>query len=438
MHVLRILRDTWFVVFVVAAARICMHGMRLLDVLPGFRICGSFLGVIFPDAKLLVKQVLFEEISSVRKMILNRPTKLNCLTYEMVVQMLRALEAYECDSAVECITLKAKDGRRGPTPSQSLSSNPPHSTDISTVVMLPIETLAAALSLRSQLMLDYLIATYSKPVIALVDGIVMGGGAGLAMHAAFCVVTENTVFAMPEASIGLFPDVGASKFLSKLPGSFGEYLALTGARLGGGEMLACGLASHFVLSKDLPLLEKSVCEEAPLKKSTISDLLNRFAHKPSLKENSAFRRLEIINRCFSKPTVEEILSSLENEVENDGEKKWIKDAIRSMRSASPTSLKITLKSIREGRAQTIEQCLAHEYTISCHMVRRSMHRDLYEGSRAMLFDKDRKPRWDPPKLESITDEMVGKFFTGLAGIDPHWVDLKLPIRSGRTVARARL
>ncbi|KAI6676697.1 hypothetical protein NL676_037493 [Syzygium grande] len=165
--------------------------------------------------------------------------------------------------------------------------------------------------------------------IALVDGIVMGGGAGLAMHAAFRVVTENTVFAMPEASIGLFPDVGASKFLSKLPGSFGEYLALTGTRLDGGEMLACGLASHFVLSK-------------------------------------------------------------ENEVENDGEKKWIKDAIRSMRSASPTSLKITLKS------------------------------------------------WDPPKLESITDEMVGKFFTGLAGIDPHWVDLQLPIRSGRTMARARL
>ncbi|XP_056162310.1 3-hydroxyisobutyryl-CoA hydrolase 1-like isoform X1 [Syzygium oleosum] len=328
-------------------------------------------------------QVLFEEISSVRKVILNRPTKLNCLTYEMVVQMLRALEAYECDPAVECITLKGK-GKAfcsgGDVKGFICSSGAGHWS-------------FAGAFYRSQLMLDYLIATYSKPVIALVDGIVMGGGAGLAMHAAFRVVTENTVFAMPEASIGLFPDVGASKFLSKLPGSFGEYLALTGARLDGGEMLACGLASHFVLSKDLPLLEKSVCEEAPLKKSTISDLLNRFAHKTSLKENSTFRRLEIINRCFSKPTVEEILSSLENEVENDGEKKWIKDAIRSMRSASPTSLKITLKSMREGRAQTIEQCLAHEYTISCHMFRRSMHRDFYEGSRAMLFDKDRKPQY---------------------------------------------
>ncbi|XP_018715215.2 3-hydroxyisobutyryl-CoA hydrolase 1 isoform X2 [Eucalyptus grandis] len=373
-------------------------------------------------------QVLFEETSSVRKVVLNRPTKLNCLTYEMVTQMSRALEAYECDPAVECITLKGK-GKAfcagGDVKGVICTSGAGHWS-------------FAGAFYRSELMLDYLIATYTKPVIALVDGIVMGGGAGLAMHAAFRVVTENTVFAMPEASIGLFADVGASKFLSKLPGSFGEYLALTGTRLDGGEMLACGLASHYVLSKDLPLLEKNLCEEAPLRKSTISDLLSRFAHKPNLKENSSFRRLEIINRCFSKPTVEEILSSLENEVENDGEKKWIKDAIRSMRSASPTSLKITLKSMREGRAQTMEQCLTREYTISCHMLRRSMHRDFYEGSRAMLIDKDNKPQWDPPKLELVTDEMVDKFFVSLDGIDPYWVNLQLPIRSGQTMARAKL
>ncbi|KAI3419930.1 uncharacterized protein J3R85_012856 [Psidium guajava] len=343
--------------------------------------------------------------------------------------MLRALEAYECDPTVQCITLKGK-GKAfcsgGDVKGVICSSGAGHWS-------------FAGAFYRSELILDYLIATYSKPVIALVDGVVMGGGAGLAMHAAFRVVTENTVFAMPEASIGLFPDVGASKFLSKLPGSFGEYLALTGARLDGGEMLACGLASHFVLSKDLPLLEKSVCEGAPLEKSTISDLLNRFAHKPILKENSSFRRLEIINRCFSKPTVEEILSSLkENEVENDGEKKWVKYAIRSMKSASPTSLKITLKSIRGGRAQTMEQCLIHEYTISCHMLRRSMHRDFYEGSRAMLLDKDKKPQWDPPKLELVTDELVDKFFRGLGGVDPYWVDLRLPIRSGQTMARAKI
>ncbi|KAF5749888.1 Beta-hydroxyisobutyryl-CoA hydrolase 1 [Tripterygium wilfordii] len=104
---------------------------------------------------------------------------------------------------------------------------------------------------RKQFTLDYLLATYKKPLIALIDGIVMGGGAGLSMHATFRIVTENTVFAMPEAAIGLFPDVGASHFLSRLPGYFGEYLGLTGARLDGAEMLECGLATHFVYSKDL-------------------------------------------------------------------------------------------------------------------------------------------------------------------------------------------
>ncbi|KAK3422082.1 hypothetical protein EUGRSUZ_G02639 [Eucalyptus grandis] len=289
-----------------------------------------------------------------------------------------------------------------------------------------------------QLILDYLLATYTKPVVALVDGIVMGGGAGLSMQATFCVVTENTVFAMPEASIGLFPDVGASKFLSKLPGAFGEYLALTGARLNGGEMLACGLVSHFVLSKELPLLEKAMCEEAPLSKSTVLDLLNKFAHNPNMNENSIFRRLEIINRCFSRPTVEEIFSSLENEIENNGAEKWIEDAMRSMRSASPTSLKITLKSIRKGRTQDLEQCLTHEYTVFCNMLRGSINRDFFEGSRAILFDKDKKAKWDPPKLELVADDMVDKFFTSLDGVDPDWVNLRLPIRSGQTRSRARL
>ncbi|XP_018732996.2 probable 3-hydroxyisobutyryl-CoA hydrolase 2 [Eucalyptus grandis] len=274
--------------------------------------------------------------------------------------------------------------------------------------------------------------------VALVDGIVMGGGAGLSMQATFCVVTENTVFAMPEASIGLFPDVGASKFLSKLPGAFGEYLALTGARLNGGEMLACGLASHFVLSKELPLLEKAMCEEAPLSKSTVLDLLNKFAHNPNMNENSIFRRLEIINRCFSRPTVEEIFSSLENEIENNGAEKWIEDAMRSMRSASPTSLKITLKSIRKGRTQDLEQCLTHEYTVFCNMLRGSINRDFFEGSRAILFDKDKKAKWDPPKLELVADGMVDKFFTSLDGVDPDWVNLRLPIRLGQTRSRARL
>ncbi|XP_048134967.1 3-hydroxyisobutyryl-CoA hydrolase 1-like [Rhodamnia argentea] len=373
-------------------------------------------------------QVLFEESSSVRKVILNRPKKLNSLTYEMASQLLRKLEEYEHDPAVGCIMLKGR-GRAFCA-----------GGDVMRVICT---TMAGHWSLGTriyglQLTLDYLLATYRKPVVALVDGTVMGGGAGLSMQATFRVVTENTVFAMPEVSIGLFPDVGASKFLSKLPGAFGEYLALTGARLDGGEMLACGLASHFVLSRELPRLEKALCPEAPVSKSTISALLNKFAHNPNLNENSILRRLEIINGCFSRPTVEEIFSSPENEIKNNGAENWIEGAVKSMRSASPTSLKITLKSIRKGRTQNLEQCLAHEYTIFCHVLRGSVNRDFFEGSRATLFDKDKKAKWDPPKLELIPDEMVDKFFTSLDGIDQDWVSLQLPIRSGQTRSRAKL
>ncbi|GAB4837681.1 hypothetical protein Ancab_002533 [Ancistrocladus abbreviatus] len=161
-----------------------------------------------------------------------------------------------------------------------------------------------------QLRLDYLIATYKKPVVALIHGLVMGGGAGLSMNAPFRIVTEKTVFAMPEASFGLFSDVGASYFLSRLPCSIGEYLGLTGKRFNGSEMLACGLATHFVLSKDLPLLEKEL-DEAGSAASVIRKVVDRYAHKPNVKEDSPLMRVDLVNKCFSKNTVEEILQSLE-------------------------------------------------------------------------------------------------------------------------------
>ncbi|RVW89143.1 putative 3-hydroxyisobutyryl-CoA hydrolase 2 [Vitis vinifera] len=203
---------------------------------------------------------------------------------------------------------------------------------------------------------------------------------------------------MPEGQIGLFPDVGASYFLSRLSGSFGEYLGLTGARLDGSEMLACGLATHFVLSKDLLLLENALSEEASSDALTISRVISAFSSKISLKKDSAFRRLETINKCFSKGTVEEILSTLENEVVN-GDNKWIVHAISSMKSASPTSLKIFL---------------------NCE----NLH---IQGSRAKLFEKDKQPKWEPSKLELVSDEMVDQYFQKVDDAD--WEYLQLPERA---------
>ncbi|KAJ9685120.1 hypothetical protein PVL29_017232 [Vitis rotundifolia] len=361
-------------------------------------------------------QVLFEESSYARKIILNRPHKLNSLRYEMISQILRNLEVYEKDPMVKLLILKGQ-GRAfcagGDVVGIILSINEGHWS-------------FGASFYKKQLTLDYLLATSTKPLVSLINGIVMGGGAGLSMNSMFRVVTENTVFAMPEGQIGLFPDVGASYFLSRLPGFVGEYLGLTGARLDGNEMIACGLATHFVLSKDLLLLENALSKVASSDPSTISKVISGFSSKISLKKDSAFRRLETINKCFSRRTVEEILSMLENEAAN-GDNKWIIQAISSMKSASPTSLKIFLKLIGEGRTKELKDCLIQDYTIVCHMFRRSFNLDIIEGSRAKLFEKGKQPKWEPSKLELVSDEFVDQYFEKVD--DDDWEYLQLPARA---------
>ncbi|XP_050224261.1 probable 3-hydroxyisobutyryl-CoA hydrolase 3 isoform X2 [Mercurialis annua] len=296
-----------------------------------------------------------------------------------VSQMLRNLRAFEMNSSVKFVILKANG--------KAFCAG----GDVLSIVgsMMKGHWSFGARFYKKQLKLDYLTATYKKPLIPLIDGIVMGGGVGLSMHGRFKIVTEKAVFAMPEASIGLFPDVGASHFLSRLPGHFGEYLGLTGARLNGVEMFACGLATHFVLSRDLPSLENALQTLISSENTSIDEVINKFSQRPKLKEDSIYKRLEIINECFSKDRVEDILLALENEAKNK-EENWVIRAIKSMKSASPTSLKITLRS----------------------------------GSRAMLFDKDKKPKWEPSKLELVSEEMVDRCFAGID--DDDWKYLKLP------------
>ncbi|KAL6129226.1 hypothetical protein ACLB2K_072579 [Fragaria x ananassa] len=287
-------------------------------------------------------------------------------------------------------------------------------------------------------------ATYSKPQVSLLNGIVMGGGAGASVHGRFRVATENTVFAMPETALGLFPDVGASYYLSRLPGFFGEYVGLTGARLDGAEMLACGLATHFVPSTSLPLLEAALCKVGSSEFATIQAILDQYSQHPALKEkknevvnllvfvnSSNFcYRMDIIDKCFSRRTVEGILSALEEEAAKraDG---WLSTTIQSLKKASPMSLKISLRSIREGRLQGVGQCLVREYRMVSHVLRGEVSKDFREGCRAILLDKDRNPKWEPSKLELINDNMVDQYFSKLD--DEEWEELKLPARSNLPV-----
>ncbi|KMT17368.1 hypothetical protein BVRB_2g038240 [Beta vulgaris subsp. vulgaris] len=361
-------------------------------------------------------QILVQDKQSVQTVILNRPKQLNALSYQMISQLLELFQAYENDSSVKLVLLKG-NGRAFCA-----------GGDVATVVRDISEGnwKLGANFFEKEFILNYIMATYRKPQVSILNGIVMGGGAGASIHGRFRIVTENTVFAMPETALGLFPDVGASYFLSRLPGFFGEYVGLTGTRLDGPEMLACGLATHFVHSKQLPLLEKELCEvniDDPL---DICKIIDKYVEVPILKEKSAYRELHIVDKCFSCRTVEDILSSLENEnAERSGG--WISAAIESLKTASPTSLKIFLKSIREGRLQGVGQCLMREYRMVCHVLRGQVSRDFSEGCRAILVDKDKNPKWSPCRLDLVTDDMVDHYFSRVNGEE--WTDLKLPARS---------
>ncbi|KAL9271636.1 putative 3-hydroxyisobutyryl-CoA hydrolase 2 [Drosera capensis] len=376
-----------------------------------------------------LNQVLIDGNSCVRKVILNRPEKLNCISSVMVHQLLKTLKAFEVDPSVQLVILKG-NGKAFCV-----------GGDVKELVQLSLQGgwSCCAVPYKKQMILEYLLATYRKPLVALIDGMLMGGGAGMTMNGRFRIVTENAVFAMPEALLGLFADVGASHFLSKLPGYFGEYLALSGARIDGSEMLACGLATHFVTSKNLLLLEDALSELSPMNILAIDDIVSKFNYAQPAKPDSILRRLDVINRCFSRKTVEEIRSSLKLEAAKCPEK-WISKTLGFMKAACPTSLKITLRVIREGRRkQSLERCLSRDYTIFRHFARRTVGGDFYEGTRAMLMDKDRNPKWEPSGLELVTEEMLDQYFEEIHD-DDNWDKLQFPNRSdfSSEVLHARL
>ncbi|XP_028110231.1 3-hydroxyisobutyryl-CoA hydrolase 1-like isoform X1 [Camellia sinensis] len=369
-------------------------------------------------------QVLLEDYSYGIKVLLNRPKQLNALSFQMVSRLLELFLASEEDCNVKLIILKGK-GR-------AFSAG----GDVAAVVRdIKGNWKLGAKFFQKEFILNYVMATYSKPQVSILNGIVMGGGAGASIHGRFRVATENSVFAMPETALGLFPDVGASYFLSRLPGFFGEYVGLTGSRLDGAEMLACGLATHFVSSVRLSLLEEALCKVNSSDPDIISATIHEFSQQPSLKEKSSYNRLDIINKCFSRRTVEEIIFALEREAVNSTDN-WISSTIKSLKTASPTSLKISLRSIREGRVQGVGQCLVREYRIVCNIMDGQVSKDFFEGCRAILLDKDKNPKWEPSKLVLVSDEMVDRYFSKVD--DKDWEDLKLPVRSnlpGHAIAK---
>lgn len=350
-----------------------------------------------------------------RMAILNRPSVLNALTTSMVEKLHKLYQAWEDHPDIGLVVTKGAGGR-------SFSAG----GDVTTIYRLANQgKLGECKDFFNKVYhLTYLVGTYLKPNVALLDGLTMGGGAGISILGTFRVATDKTVFATPETQIGFHPDAGASYYLSRLPGHLGEYLALTGAQLNGAEMLVAGLATHFSVSARIGWIEERLGTMITDDPSVVETALEEYSDVVYPDTESALRRMDAIDRCFSEETVEEILCALETEAAGQNDE-WYMKTIGKLKEASPLSLKVSLKSIREGRFQNLDECLVREYRTTCHALSNKVSGDFFEGVRARLIDKDYSPKWDPPCLEQVSREAVNHYFSPLV---EDGQDLELPVK----------
>ncbi|EOX93189.1 ATP-dependent caseinolytic (Clp) protease/crotonase family protein isoform 2 [Theobroma cacao] len=360
--------------------------------------------VVVPDEPF----VIGEELDHVRLITLNRPRHLNIISSKVVSLLAEYLEKWEKDEQAALILIKGAGRAFSAGGDLKMFYDGRKSKDSCLEVVYRMYWLC------------YHIHTYKKTQVALVQGISMGGGASLMVPMKFSVVTEKTVFATPEASIGFHVDCGFSYVLSHLPGHLGEFLALTGARLNGKELVAAGLATHFVPLEKLPELEKRLISLNSGDEKAVKSTIEEFSLNMQLDEDSVLNKKPIIDECFSKGTVADIIKSFEAEASKEGNG-WIGPLLKGLKRSSPTGLKITLRSIREGRKQTLPECLKKEFRLTMNILRTSISADVYEGIRALTIDKDNAPKWDPPVLDQVGDEKVDLVF------QPFQEDLELKI-----------
>nr|AFK44259.1 unknown [Lotus japonicus] len=352
--------------------------------------------------------VLGEEVDHVRLITLNRPKQLNAISPELVSLLAAYLEKWEKDDEAYLIIIKGAGRAFCAGGDLRVFYDGRKTKDSCLEVVYRFYWLC------------YHIKTYKKTQVALVHGISMGGGAALMAPMKFSVVTEKTVFATPEASFGFHTDCGFSYNHSRLPGHLGEYLALSGARLNGKELVAAGLATHFVSSEQIDELEKRLISSNSGDENAVRSVIEEFSLEVKIDEESILNKKSIIDECFSKDSVEEIIKSLETEAQKEGNG-WIGAVLKGMKRSSPTALKIALRSVREGRNQTLSECLKKEFGLTINILRTVISEDMYEGIRALTIDKDNSPKWEPPSLDKVEDGKLDLIF------QPFDKDLELQI-----------
>ena len=321
---------------------------------------------------------------------LNRPKAIHALTTDMCDAMSRALLSWLHDGSVEVIIIDHAEGRGFCAGGDVVMLARSGSEDGE----------QAKRFFFAEYRLNHLLFAYPKPTIAIMDGITMGGGVGISQPCDFRIATENTRLAMPETGIGLFPDVGGGRYLSRLPGRVGQFMALTGARLDGAECHYLNLATHYVEQSALEDLVERVMKTPARAKGAVG------AASAPVPEGKIEQNLPQITRLFASDRLEDVLAALEAE-----ESDWAQSELATLRSKSPLSCKVSLRLLAEGadRASFADEMRA-EYALAGRVVRTH---DFREGVRALLIDKDNSPQWDPATPEDVTEEMLDVLFEPL-------------------------
>ncbi|HEX4046173.1 MAG TPA: enoyl-CoA hydratase/isomerase family protein [Gammaproteobacteria bacterium] len=338
-------------------------------------------------------EVLCEEMPGVGGdlgiITLNRPEVLNSLNHTMIQAIYTQLTAWTTADHIKAVVIRAAAGRAFCA-----------GGDLRFVYHSDYKTNLALFYVEYQL--NSLIFHYPKPYIALLDGITMGGGAGISIYGSHRVATDKLIFAMPETCIGFFPDIGGSYFLPRLPGKLGYYLGLLGVRVNADDCLALGIATHKVTSEVLPEIIEALAAEdfQGDSRAAVMQLLTTFAlaNTPS----KLIEQQAAINECFAGANIEAIVQSLQQS--SNG---FCMDAGDAMYKKSPTSLKVTLRALQYGEKLNFDACLEQERRLVQHFLQ---GHDFIEGIRAALIDKDQTPHWLPGRLEEVTEKMVESYF----------------------------
>lgn len=347
-------------------------------------------------------EILFERRGGLAIVTLNRPQALNALNLPMIRAYAPRLADWARDPSVAAVLIRGAGGRAfcagGDVRAVWAAGKAARAGTGDGA--LTRDFFAEEYALNSR------IRHFSKPYLALIDGIVMGGGVGLSVHGSHRIATERTQLAMPETAIGFIPDVGTTYVLARCPGEIGAWLALTGARLGGADALAAGLATDFVASADLDALTARLAATdwaAGPAARLVADAVAGFAADPGAAPLA--ERRAMIDRAFAFDRVEDIFAALEAL-----DVPWAAQTRATLAAMSPTSLKLALAALRRARTLDFDAAIGAEFRLSQACMQ---GHDFYEGIRAVLVDKDRRPNWRPAVLGEVSDVDVGRCFAAV-------------------------